>query len=554
MSQNVNLSLDSEEFKVFNGITSDKDELEEVTIGSNYITLFTLSGDYFVQWIADRVYVRAKVEAYQWNLANHVLSDKLFAYKMGEPLINDHSVARAFDEFIEPYIDRIAAYDEQHDSCIQTILSLCHPFAEVDNSSDILSTVHKLTLGLRDSGFFTAKFPGYCGKKYRLLLPCKITFELVQKNSESLEEEMIDAVSFDLFDKEQIDVVSYYNGVISNERLYIPNITQTATMHKEQGGGWLLNINDFPDTMDVFRGLLELNACFLKANRNNVFSIIKLNADDATYTGFDTYPGSDVYPGSSGYSIGTSEYIKIWYDDYGVEPYTKVEATYYDKDKNECFAEYHEKQYVDSYTELLLGEAVYRYEPTYQFEEYIFDLVKENPLKNGMTLMFECGGHVIDEIALMANATTILEIPIEDGQTYVEYTYDNWEEVAFIRLYFRTEYVKAGETVKITVKSVTRNELDDSTGKEFNVLDLSKNYLLQNYLFTKEEVDEMLKNVFDAVSGVSYLPADIDMIGMPWIEAGDSLRISTKTETIYTYVLRRTLKGINALRDRIESK
>ena len=554
VSQNVNLSLDSEEFKVFNGITSDKDELEEVTIGSDYITLFTLSGDYFVQWITDRVYVRAKVEAYQWNLANHALSDKLFAYKMGEPLINDNAVARAFDEFIEPYIDRIAAYDEQHDSCIQTILSLCHPFAEVDNSSDIQSMVHKLTLGLKDSGFFTAKFLGYSGMMYRMLFPYKITFELYKKNSESLEEEMIDTLSFDLFDKEQIDVVSHYNGVISNNGLYIPNITQTTTMHKEKGGGWLLDIDDLPDTMDVFRGFLELNACFLKANRNNVFSIIKLKADDATYPGFDTYPGSDVYPGSSGYYIGTSEYIKIWYDDYGVEPYTKVEATYYDKDENECFAEYHEKQYVDSYTDLLGFGKGYSTKPESDTDEVTFDLTPNDPIKSGMLLLFECGGQEIKRIEFsVVNSIIIGEIPVMPGQTYVEYTSSKLSLFSQFKIEYYTEGIQAGDTILTTIKSVTRNELDDSTGKEFNVLDLSKNYLLQNYLFTKEEVDEMLKKVFDTVSGVSYLPADIDMIGMPWIEAGDSLMISTKTETIHTYVLRRTLKGINALRDRIES-
>lgn len=555
VSQNVNLSLDSEDFKVFNGITSDKDELEEVTIGSNYITLFTLSGDYFVQWIVDRVYVRAKVEAYQWNLANHVLSDKLFAYKMGEPLINDHAVARAFDEFIEPYIDRIAAYDEQHDSCIQTILSLCHPFAEVDNDSDSLAVNPKLTFGLKDSGFFTAKFPGYSGRKYRMLFPCKITFELYIKNSESLEEEMIDTLSFDLFDKEQIDVVSHHNDVISSNGLYIPNITQTATMHKEQGGGWFLDINDFPDTMDVFRGLLELNACFLKANRNNVFSLIKLKADDATYPGFDTYPGRNLLPGSSGYSIGTSEYIKLWYDDYGVEPYTKVEATYFDKDENECVTEYHEKQYVDSYTELLEFEKGYSSKPESYTNTVTFDLTPGDPIKSDMTLLFECGGQEIKRIEFsIVNSLASGEIPVMPGQTYVEYTSRYLNLFYQFKIEYYTEGIQAGDTILTTIKSVTRNELDDSTGKEFNVLDLSKNYLLQNYLFTKEEVDEMLKNVFDAVSGVSYLPADIDMIGMPWIEAGDSLRISTKTETIHTYVLRRTLKGINALRDRIESK
>lgn len=61
--------------------------------------------------------------------------------------------------------------------------------------------------------------------------------------------------------------------------------------------------------------------------------------------------------------------------------------------------------------------------------------------------------------------------------------------------------------------------------------------------------DAALQNIYNAVTGLSYISAEIDCQGLPYMEVGDIVAVETATSTITTYILSRTLKGIHNLTD-----
>lgn len=80
-----------------------------------------------------------------------------------------------------------------------------------------------------------------------------------------------------------------------------------------------------------------------------------------------------------------------------------------------------------------------------------------------------------------------------------------------------------------------------------NVYVLTDNFLL--YGKTAEELTVIAENILSIAKNIQYRPATITAIGNPTICVGDVVRLNTKNEIINTYVLQRTLSGIQALKD-----
>lgn len=76
--------------------------------------------------------------------------------------------------------------------------------------------------------------------------------------------------------------------------------------------------------------------------------------------------------------------------------------------------------------------------------------------------------------------------------------------------------------------------------------------------FSADQMDDLLEGSFkDRIEQMGdYTPCEMTMQGMPWVEAGDFLRIDTgaaDVPKVYTYMLQRTLTGIQHLEDEIVS-
>lgn len=89
-------------------------------------------------------------------------------------------------------------------------------------------------------------------------------------------------------------------------------------------------------------------------------------------------------------------------------------------------------------------------------------------------------------------------------------------------------------------------------GEELYFYDVSNNKLFED--LDEQTALQLATTLYNLIAGLTYVPSDIDCIGIPYIETGDIIKLITKYETITTVVLRRTLDGIYSLRDSLESK
>lgn len=86
------------------------------------------------------------------------------------------------------------------------------------------------------------------------------------------------------------------------------------------------------------------------------------------------------------------------------------------------------------------------------------------------------------------------------------------------------------------------------------------NYVIEdNFLFYgkgTEELEEIAENIFNVVSVVTYTPCRIDCLyGNLCLEVGDLIQVTKKDgSTFLTYVLSRTIKGLQYLTDTLESE
>ena len=89
-----------------------------------------------------------------------------------------------------------------------------------------------------------------------------------------------------------------------------------------------------------------------------------------------------------------------------------------------------------------------------------------------------------------------------------------------------------------------------SYGNTTNVFNIADNMLASSL----SDKSTACQNILGEVSKVWYIPVKLDCVGFPWIECGDILLSRTKKNIVRTYVLQRTLKGIQALFDTVESE
>lgn len=108
--------------------------------------------------------------------------------------------------------------------------------------------------------------------------------------------------------------------------------------------------------------------------------------------------------------------------------------------------------------------------------------------------------------------------------------------------------------VKTIDKLQIRKEEDDIgviVGSGTNAYVIQDNFLV--YGKGSEELTGIANNIYEKIRGIIYRPFSADCKGNPCIEVGDAVRLPTRYEIIESYVLKRTLKGIQALRDEYEA-
>ena len=95
------------------------------------------------------------------------------------------------------------------------------------------------------------------------------------------------------------------------------------------------------------------------------------------------------------------------------------------------------------------------------------------------------------------------------------------------------------------------NDLGAIVGDGGNTYVIEGNFLV--YGKGTKELNEIGEKTLSKIKGIIYRPFSADCKGNPCLEVGDAVRLTTKYELIETYILKRTLKGIQALRDDLEA-
>lgn len=91
-----------------------------------------------------------------------------------------------------------------------------------------------------------------------------------------------------------------------------------------------------------------------------------------------------------------------------------------------------------------------------------------------------------------------------------------------------------------------------TNGQGANGYVIEGNFL--TYGLSSAQLTKLAKSILEQIGGREYRPAKISCYAMPWLEVGDGVRAITTDAKIVTYVLKRTIKGIQAMQDTIESK
>lgn len=86
------------------------------------------------------------------------------------------------------------------------------------------------------------------------------------------------------------------------------------------------------------------------------------------------------------------------------------------------------------------------------------------------------------------------------------------------------------------------NDIGAITGSGNNCYVIEDNFLV--YGKSAADLQTIAENIYSVISVVWYRPASVEATGNPCFEVGDGIKLTTTGEIIYTYILQRTLKGI----------
>ena len=115
--------------------------------------------------------------------------------------------------------------------------------------------------------------------------------------------------------------------------------------------------------------------------------------------------------------------------------------------------------------------------------------------------------------------------------TYINCTYQDFKTKAIDKLQIRKE----------------ENDVGVVVGDGDNTYIIQDNFLV--YGKNESDLRNIANRILRNISKISYRPFNANSIGNPCLEPGDAIRLVTRYEMVESYILRRKLKGIQALKD-----
>ena len=141
--------------------------------------------------------------------------------------------------------------------------------------------------------------------------------------------------------------------------------------------------------------------------------------------------------------------------------------------------------------------------------------------------------------------------PLLSMNRYISMECDDYVVENYGKIQIKTQSrVKDGESI------CSYEYIGNPEGKNTYIIEDNIFYCAEGTVYeygSQPEVDEMLKNLFDKISNLTYTPHTTKLRGLPFMECGDRVNLITKTGGIESFIFRRTLKGIHALMDTYEA-
>lgn len=120
--------------------------------------------------------------------------------------------------------------------------------------------------------------------------------------------------------------------------------------------------------------------------------------------------------------------------------------------------------------------------------------------------------------------------------------------------YFNSHYedyvVKGIDSLKICMEEGDVGAVVDKGSLE-NPYIIVGNFLV--YGKNHEQLSAIGREILDNISDIIYIPQVTTIVGLPYLEPGDSVVILTKYLDVESYIFTRVLKGVQSLRDEIEA-
>ena len=127
-----------------------------------------------------------------------------------------------------------------------------------------------------------------------------------------------------------------------------------------------------------------------------------------------------------------------------------------------------------------------------------------------------------------------------DNSLCIDCQYEDYLSQRITKLQIRQEENDIGKTYP-------GGEITDSD----NVYVVQGNFLA--YGKNETELNTIAKNLYPFVSGKEYRPFKAKVVGNPCFEVGDAIRMNTAYQIVESYILKRTLTGVQGLRDELSA-
>ena len=126
-------------------------------------------------------------------------------------------------------------------------------------------------------------------------------------------------------------------------------------------------------------------------------------------------------------------------------------------------------------------------------------------------------------------------------------------EEAVGKVIYKSQYIKA-TYADYRVNRITKVQMWDSkyekvvtSGSGDNIYNVADNIFVDMIPVAQRQT--VCGNMYGKMSSVWYMICDVSAFGNPCLEVGDSIRLVTKYDVVYLYIMERRLNGIQALKD-----